>query len=432
MARWRGRCAAGGDGGSACGIDRRPGEAGTRRCEATADDWPLVLLPAVLLPSHPPARCAHGCAWPATSAAARGGTPNWLFGADPVTAVHVAASRALPLLQRAAQWRHLPELRWAAGVAPRVLAGLEGAPERAWRTEAVTWTGTSVVVAVVVHRSHNRRLVLKIPATVEGSVSLKRQVRALSAIADDPRLQDWEAALPWTVREGEVAGRYYCVEEAVPGEQTARLMMRNGHASALLGASARLIDGLHSRTMLEMPVDDADIEAWVDRPLRRLERFALARRRRDELLWGVDRLRDNLVASFRGRAVRRSWVHGDFWPGNVLALSGSGRITGIVDWDQAEPQQLRLHDLFHLHLYARRLRHGEELGDIVVGALTAGLPKIIGIPASVVDAWTDGVAWRAGLLLYWLRHVTLFLDSDGHRDNRYWLRNNVEKVLLHV
>jgi hypothetical protein len=366
-----------------------------------------------------------------SSAGARGGTPNWLVGADPVTAVHVA-SRALPILQRAARLRRLPELRWAAGVAPRVLAGLEGAPETAWRTETVTWTGTSVVVAVVAHRSRNRRLVVKIPATVEGSASLKRQVRALSSIADDPRLRDWEAALPWTVREGEVAGRYYCVEEAVPGEETAGLILRNGRASALINASARLIDGLHSRTVLEMPVDDAAIEAWVDRPLRRLERFAVTHRRRDELLAGVDRLRDNLVGSFRGRTVRRSWIHGDFWSGNVLALSGSGRITGVIDWDQAEPRQLRLHDLFHLHLYARRVRCGEELGDIVVGALTAGVPKVIGVPASVVDAWTDGVAWRAGLLLYWLRHVTLFLDSDGHRDNRYWLRNNVEKVLLHV
>jgi aminoglycoside phosphotransferase (APT) family kinase protein len=315
-------------------------------------------------------------------------------------------------------------------MAPRVLAGLEGTPEAEWRTEGVMWTGTSIAVVVAVHQSRNHRLVVKIPATVEGTASLKRQVMALSAITHDPRLRDWEAALPWPVRESHVMGRYCCIEEAVPGEQTARLIMRGGHASGLLNASARLIDGLHAKTSEEMRVDDTAIQAWVNRPLRRLERFAIGRSRAAELLVGVQRLRDDLVGALLGRTVRLSWVHGDFWSGNVLALSG--RVTGIVDWDQAEPKQLPLHDLLHLHLYARCVMRGEELGDIVVGALTAGMAKLTGVPASRVDAWTDGVPSRAGLLLYWLRHVTLFLDSDGHRDNQCWLRSNVEKVLLHV
>jgi aminoglycoside phosphotransferase (APT) family kinase protein len=348
-----------------------------------------------------------------------------------VTAAYVA-SRVLPLRRLATHWRHRPELQWAARVAPHVLAGLEGTREAEWRTEAVTWTGTSVAVVMVMHRSCKRRLVVKIPSTVEGSASLKRQIMALSAIAHDPRLRDWEAALPWTLHEGEVAGRYYCVEEAVPGEQTARLILQREYASTLLNASARIIDGLHSRTAKERRVDDAAIEAWVNRPLGQLERFAVTRRRCDELLAGVERMRDDLTSTLLGRTVRLSWIHGDFWPGNILGWSGSGRITGIVDWDQAESEQLRLHDLLHLHLYARRVRRAEELGTIVVEALTAGVPKVAGVPAGQIDAWTDGVASRSSLLLYWLRHVTLFLDSDGHRDNRHWLHNNVEKVLLQI
>jgi hypothetical protein len=349
-----------------------------------------------------------------------------------MTAAQIA-SRALPLLQdAAARWRHLPELRWAAGIAPRVLAGLEGIPKAGWRTEGVRWTGTSVAVAIAVHPSRNRRLVVKIPTTVQGSASLKRQVQALAALARDPRLRDWEAALPWTVREGEIAGRYYCVEELVPGEQTAQLVMRGRHVRAVLDASARLIDGLHSRTMQERQLDDGAIEAWVHLPLRRLERFAVERRRCDELLTSVQRLRDDLAGSLLGRTVRLSWIHGDFWPGNILASSESRRITGVVDWDQAVPQQLRLHDLLHLHLYARRVQLAEELGDIVSSALMAGVPEAIDVPAGLIDAWGDGIPPRSGLLLYWLRYVTLFLDSDGHRDNRYWLRHNVEKVLLHV
>jgi aminoglycoside phosphotransferase (APT) family kinase protein len=339
----------------------------------------------------------------------------------------------MPALQlAAARWRHQPELRWITAVAPRVLADLEGTREDRWRTETVLWTGTSVAIAIVTHREHDRGFVVKIPATVEAAASLRRQVRVLSALADDPRLRDWEATLPLPVHEGEVAGHYYCVEAALPGEQSARVVRRGNHAGFLLDASARLIGGLHSRTAQERRVDGAAVEAWVDRPVQRLERFAVTRRRSHELLPSVERLKDYLSGSLPGRTARLSWIHGDFWSGNILASSQSGRITGLVDWDQATPQQLRLHDLLHLYLYARRLRSGEELGDIIVGALTVGLPAVIGVPAGLVDAWIDGMPSRSALLLYWLRHVTLFLDSDGHRDNRYWLRNNVERVLVHV
>jgi aminoglycoside phosphotransferase (APT) family kinase protein len=344
------------------------------------------------------------------------------------------ASHARPVFRlAAARWRHQPQLRWIMTVAPRVLADLEGTPEDRWRAETAMWTGTSVAIAVVTDRQHDRRLIVKIPATVEAAASLRRQVRVLSALADDPRLRDWEATLPLPVHEGEVAGRYYCVEAALPGEQAARLLRRDDHAGqALLDASARLIGGLHSRTAQERRVDQAAVAAWVDRPVQQLERFAATRPRSHELLPSVERLRDHLSGSLLGRTARLSWIHGDFWSGNILASSQSRRITGLVDWDQATRDQLRLHDLLHLYLYARRLRRGEELGEIVVGALTVGLPTVIGVPAGQVDAWTDGMPPRSALLLYWLRHVTLFLDSDGHRDNRYWLRNNVERVLAHV
>jgi hypothetical protein len=177
-------------------------------------------------------------------------------------------------------------------------------------------------------------------------------------------------------------------------------------------------------------VDDTAVEAWVHLPLRRLERLAHAHGRGGELRAGVERLRRELSGALLDRTVRLSWIHGDYWPGNILAATQSGRITGIVDWDQAAGDQLRLHDLLHLHLYARRLRRGEELGEVVIEALKAGVAEAIGVRTDRVDAWLDGIPPRESLLLYWLRHVTLFLDSDGHRDNRYWIRNNIERVLL--
>ncbi len=341
-------------------------------------------------------------------------------------------SRALPVLGPAARrWRHQSELRWLAAAGPRLLSGVEGLPRDGWRTAAVRWTGTSVAVAVVAHQSSPHRLIVKVPAAAAGAANLRRQVQVLSALARDPRLQDWAAVLPRPVHQGEIDGRCYFIEEALPGEQGTRLLRRGREASALLDASARLIEDLHSRTAQEWPLDGAAVAAWVDLPLRRLEQLAHGPHGRGGGLGaGVERLRSELSGSLLGRTVRRGWIHGDYWPGNLLVSPRTGRVTGIVDWDQAAADQLRLHDLLHLHLYARRLRRGEELGEVVIEALRAGVPEAIGVPPERVDAWIDGIPPRASLLLYWLRHVTLFLDADGHRDNRYWIRNNIENVLL--
>jgi len=354
------------------------------------------------------------------------------MGGGPVIAARLV-TRALPALhQAAALGRHRSELHQAAAMAPRVVAGLDGAPDAGWRTESVRWTGTSVAVAVVARAGDDRHLVVKVPAAAEGVANLQRQVEVLTMLWEDPRLHGWRSVLPRPVHQGELAGRYYCVEEALPGEQAARLVRRGQHARAVLDASARVIDGLHALTASRRVVDGATVEAWVTRPLRRLDRFAETRPRRRELRAAVDRLGHDLASSLLDRTVRLGWIHGDFWPGNILAMPGTGRITGVVDWDQATADQLPLHDLLHLHLHARRLARSEELGDVVVDALNGGVPQALGVPAGLVDAWTDGIPARAALLLCWLRHATLFLDSDGHRGNRYWLRNNVEKVLLSI
>ena len=95
----------------------------------------------------------------------------------------------------------------------------------------------------------------------------------------------------------------------MPGEQIGRLILRREYASTLLDASARIIDGLHPRTAKEQRVDDAAIEACVNRPPRQLERFAVSRRRCDELLTGVERMRDNLT-SLHCRRAEGGWHAG--------------------------------------------------------------------------------------------------------------------------
>ncbi|HET8684578.1 MAG TPA: aminoglycoside phosphotransferase family protein, partial [Micromonosporaceae bacterium] len=311
-----------------------------------------------------------------------------------------------------------------ARAAPR-LVGEAGAAGR-WRTDRVTVTSTGVAVAVVGCRSTGRRLVLKMPYTSEGAQRLDRQAEVLTALHADPRLDGWRSVAPRHLGHGEAGGRPYWVEEAVAGRSPSAALLRGGRDGEVLDTAATLVAGLHARTGEQRLLDRATVEAWVEQPLRRIEAYCTGRARA-RLLEAAGQVRAELSAALAGRTVRACWIHGDFWPGNLLA---SGRVTtGVVDWDQAGAGQLPLHDLLHLHVMARRMTAGDELGGVVVRALREGVTAAVGVGPDRVASWLGGIPPRPAVLLYWLRHVSLFIDSEGHRDNPRWLRGNVERVL---
>ena len=141
----------------------------------------------------------------------------------------------------------------------------------------------------------------------------------------------------------------------------------------------------------------------------------------------LDRLETDLAAALAGRNVARSWVHGDFNRTNVL-LDG-GRISGIVDWCEAEPDGLVGADAITL-LVSERMLDGVELGHVLlrwlddpgrVADVVAGMQR---------DRGGDQLGIRTMLLLSWLRHVAANLaDSTRYAANPVWMHRNVRAVL---
>jgi hypothetical protein len=166
---------------------------------------------------------------------------------------------------------------------------------------------------------------------------------------------------------------------------------------------------------------------WVVEPLERvaaLDGLSVAQRAT------AAALRERLNGELHGAEQRTSWIHGDYWPANVL-LDSQGTVRGIVDWDRAAPDELALHDVLHALLYARKLHLREPLGVVVARQLRAPdwSPEEQRALAAVLDD-AAAVTSPSAVTLYWLRHVAENLRRDSaYATNQGWLRGAVLPVL---
>ena len=104
-------------------------------------------------------------------------------------------------------------------------------------------------------------------------------------------------------------------------------------------------------------------------------------------------------------------------------------MSGIVDWDSAEPDELAAQDVFHLVLYARKLRRREGLGAVVADLMAGRALDPLEL-AALERAGSPGFEVRTMALLYWLR----FVESNLRRQpvlatSERWLASNVGAVV---
>jgi hypothetical protein len=133
-------------------------------------------------------------------------------------------------------------------------------------------------------------------------------------------------------------------------------------------------------------------------------------------------------------SVRSGFGHGDFWAGNTLVRDG--RLVGVVDWSDAEPNSLPLVDLFHLLVSAKRMRHGDSWGGCVASWLVPRIER--GEVPEAVDAYGEAVGLRFDarvlrdlLVAYWITQIHRQVsDFRGLIDLGQWGATNVEPVVL--
>ncbi len=311
--------------------------------------------------------------------------------------------------------------------------GGAGGAVRGVGIEATELTSTGLAIVRIAPCGNWPGAVIKIAMTPAAGLGLERENAALEALRREDRLGSWLELVPRAIAQGRIEGRPYRIDHALPGHPALHQLSSATVRRPMLNAAAGTIDALHSRTATILRREVA--ESWVDAHIRELTRRPM---RRALMTSHLELLRDELHDALAGQAFPASWIHGDYWLGNVLwGQAGPGAPTpvGIVDWEASGAYELPMHDFFHLVLYTRRLLTGRELGHIVRDLL--GGAEWSSDERRFLDrfgGWhrCGSLSERHLLLLYWLRHVAVHARQQSlPRDYRYrvWEQRNVLPVL---
>jgi hypothetical protein len=330
--------------------------------------------------------------------------------------------------------RHLPRVR---RLVPAILRSLPAEPgtqtPATWVAQHVQWTETQVAVVAVGPVSGTPRAFVKLPATSTGVERLRKQVEVQQRLHADPRLASWCALVPRQLGQGTIDGRQYVVEQAMVGQEATPLLADPERRADLLLSAAVAIGGLHRATGRQTQVDTPLLRRWIDERLPRPCTAMTSLRLEGARSGAIDRLQAELRGALHNRRVEVSWIHGDYWPGNILVTPDGKAVAGIIDWDHADDDELSLQDVIYLLLYSRCLQHRRDLGEIICELLNGA--RWTDTEQAVMDTARDAVSGerigdRTLICLCWLRHVDGYLRHTGRSTrDREWVQKNVANVV---
>ena len=297
--------------------------------------------------------------------------------------------------------------------------------------------------------------VLRVAHEPSARTGLVRAAAALDALgttgaAGEPGpLEQAGLRIPAVIARSEDGAPSWLAETALTGvvgttalaDPAARRTLLRGAASA-----ARLVSGLAPETRV---VGAPEIERWVTGRVRVIAPLVGdVPGPAGSAGASLEALGADLSAALVGRSIGLGWIHGDLWPANVLIDPATGRVSGLVDWDSAEPGEPILQDLLHLALTTRRRVERRDLGALIVELLN-GAPwaeddlLVLGSGAAEPTATdSDGAADPPDLAafggldratavwLYWLRAIDINLVRHPElAADRRWVDANVGRVL---
>jgi thiamine kinase-like enzyme len=188
------------------------------------------------------------------------------------------------------------------------------------------------------------------------------------------------------------------------------------------------LSGLNQTKAHGFDQSDKSLDAWLRTRAHHLcASLPTAKDRRLQLLV------DEALAVLRDEKLPAIWVHGDFWPGNLLGTGRLNHLSGVVDWEFAESDSIPMIDLFHLMLYTKALAVRKGLGQVFAERFVAGHFDDDEVPFLRKYCEGVGISNRAvwGLAFAgWLEWVSRRVSAHGYIPS--WQANEIDSFLDNV
>jgi len=293
---------------------------------------------------------------------------------------------------------------------------------------AAVATQTQIAVVTLGSAECGAQAVVKVAESPSAVTRLRREAGILRNLSAERRLEALRPLLPVVLAEGRMDGWTYVVQRALPGVQ-GNSLFGSSHRPNVISAAADVADLLRTKTATMAVIGPGEMDRWIWRPTQTISRALASRFPR--VVDDLKAVAGAAEATLLGHSLEVSWIHGDFWLGNLIFSPDGTRVTGVVDWEQAQEGHLPLMDLFHLILYAQRLAERRELGDVIRRVLRQGVwsdhdQRLLAHGGPV----PEGRVLRATIIAYWLGHVASnFGQTSAYASNKRWLRKNLLGVL---
>lgn len=278
-------------------------------------------------------------------------------------------------------------------------------------------------------------VVCHIPMSQPAILHYQHHQEICARLWQNEALGEWRKVLPRVLYQGFYENHPYWLEAPLPGIPASRVIQQDERRESVLRAVTEAILHLHQCTSCVVTFDERLFEKWVRGPLQAIRESTLP------LYYPqspktLSKIEQRLAAQLLGKPITISWIHGDYWPENILVTPDGACATGIVDWELSQPDGLPLLDLVNLLLSMYRSLEAKELGHIIVELLEQGEwpPTEREICNEARQRLgTNFPAMQDVLILFWLQHTSArILTTSQLLINPFWARANYVDVLKYL
>ena len=319
----------------------------------------------------------------------------------------------------------------AGAITTEILASIG---EDAWRIKRlISVDAARAVVAVGPPQAQAPSAVVKVSRDRAAAKIMERERSVLSQLRSHPRLEELRPLLPAELAWGRIGDQAFVVESALPGVDARSLLDDPKRTTRLVTAALDVAALLHRRTGKIVAVDQGLTARWIEEPVLEIRRLGAAYPRIGLHTGTLEELGRTLAGGLLGRRMLAGWLHGDFFPGNILVSPDGTSIQGLVDWDLAADDELPALEAMHFLMSSHLIQSRIELGELVIRLLDGNgfsAAEMATAEAELSRLGGDSLTFREAVLLTWLRHVGWNLKKTAHfRRHRSWVKANVEAVI---